>query len=180
MKYHVRLGARTVEVDVDGGRVTVDGEPLEAHLAAVPGTPLYHLLLAGESWTVAAQALEGLGELGGPRWALGAVGERIEAEAVDERTRQIQSLIDRRATGPSGGVVRAPMPGLVVRVEVSAGERVSAGAGLVVVEAMKMENELRAARPGLVVKVHVQAGMTVEKGTALVTLDPLPGAEPSS
>lgn len=177
MKYHVRLGTRTVEVDVEGGRVTADGEPLEAHLAAVPGTPLYHLLLAGESWTVAAQALEGLGEMGGPRWALGAVGERIEVEAVDERTRQLQSLIDRRAGGPSGGVVRAPMPGLVVRVEAREGERVSAGSGLVVVEAMKMENELRAARPGVVVKVHVQPGTAVEKGAALVTLDPLPGTE---
>jgi pyruvate carboxylase subunit B len=180
MRYHVRLGARTIQVDLDGSRVIVDGEPLEAHLAAVPGTPLFHLLLAGESWTVAAQSLEGLGEGGGPRWVLGAVGERIEVEAVDERTRQIQSLTGRRSGGAAVGVVRAPMPGLVVRVEVSEGERVGVGVGLVVVEAMKMENELRAARPGVVVKVHVQPGAIVEKGAPLVTLDPLPDVEPSS
>lgn len=180
MKYHVRFGARTVEVEVDGGRVSVDGVPFEAHVVSVPGTPLHHLLLAGESWTIAAQPLAGVGEGGGARWALGAVGERIEVEVVDDRTRQLQSLTGRRAGGPGGGVVRAPMPGLVVRVEVSEGDRVSAGAGLVVVEAMKMENELRAARPGVVVKVHVQPGAIVERGASLVTLDPLPDVEPSS
>jgi pyruvate carboxylase subunit B len=170
MKYFVRVGSRTVEVVVEGGRVVVDGATLAAHLAAVPGTPLHHLLLAGESWTVAAQPLVGAGEGGGARWALGAVGERAEVEAVDERTRAIQALTGRKASGPAGGVVRAPMPGLVVRVEVSEGQQVGAGAPLVVVEAMKMENELRAPRPGRVGKVHVRAGTAVEKGAPLVTL----------
>lgn len=172
MKYFVRIGTRAMEVEVGGGRVVVDGEVLEAHLAAIPGTPLHHLLLAGESWTVATQPLPGLGEGGGARWALGAVGERVEVEAVDERTRAIQALTGRKATGPSGGVVRAPMPGLVVRVEVVEGQVVGAGAPLVVVEAMKMENELRAPRPGRVAKVHVRPGIPVEKGAALVTLAP--------
>lgn len=180
MRYHVRVGARTIQVDVDGGRVSVDGESLEAHVATVPGTPLYHLLLGGESWTVAAQALEGVGEAGGSRWALGVAGERIEVEAVDDRTRQIQSLTGRRAGRAGGAVLRAPMPGLVVRVEVREGDRVALGAGLIVVEAMKMENELRAARPGVVAKVHVRPGQAVEKGAPLVTLEPLGDAEPSS
>jgi pyruvate carboxylase subunit B len=179
VKYHVRIGSRTVVVEVNGGRVVVDGTSQEAHLAAVPGTPLYHLLLSGESWTVAAQPLEGLGESGGPRWVLGAVGERVEVEAVDDRTRQIQALTGRRSGGPASGVVRAPMPGLVVRVEVAAGQRVPAGAALVVVEAMKMENELRAARPGVVAKVHVEAGTAVEKGAPLVTFAGDDEAEPS-
>jgi biotin carboxyl carrier protein len=179
VKYYIRIGSRTVEVEVDGGRVVVDGKPLEAHLAAVPGTPLHHLLLSGGSWTVAAEPLEGLGESGGPRWALGAVGERIEVEAVDERTRQIQALTGRRPGGSAGGVVRAPMPGLVVRVEVTEGQRIAAGAALVVVEAMKMENELRAARSGVVAKVHVEAGTAVEKGAPLVTFAGDDVSEPS-
>jgi biotin carboxyl carrier protein len=145
--------------------VRVGGDALEAHLAAVPGTPLYHLLLGGESWTVAAQPLEGPG-----RWALGVVGERVEVAVVDERTQQIQRLTGTRGSAGAGGTVRAPMPGLVVRVAVTAGQRVEAGAGLVVVEAMKMENELRAPRAGVVETVHVAPGATVEKGTPLVTL----------
>ena len=176
MKYFVTLRSRTYEIEVGGGQVTVDGEPFEAHLAAVPGTPLYHLLLAGNSWTVAAQSLDGTAPL---RWALGAVGERFEVEAVDDRTRQIQALTGRAKTPTGGGVVKAPMPGLVVRVEVTVGQRVEVGAGLVVVEAMKMENELRAPRPGVVETVHVAAGQTVDKGASLITLAPVPNAEPS-
>src|SRR6267378_4425996 len=129
MKYYVTIRGGTLEVEVDGGRVVVDGAPFEAHLAAVPGTPLQHLLLAGESWTVAAQQLEGAVPW---RLALGAVGERFEVEV---------------------------------------GERVEAGAGLVVVEAMKMENELRAPRAGVVAAVHVTVGQAVDKGAPLVTVE---------
>lgn len=177
MKYYVRIGARSFEIDVEGAHVTVDGERLEAHLAAVPGTPLRHLLLAGSSWTVAAQLLAEPAPL---RWALGAVGERFDVEVLDERSKQIQALTGTGRVPAGGGVVRAPMPGLVVRVEVAAGQRVEAGAGLVVVEAMKMENELRAHRAAVVETVHVAAGQAVEKGAALVTLAPVPSAEPPS
>ncbi len=172
MKYYIRMGAspRIVEIEVEGGRVIVNGEPHEAHLAPVPGTQLYHLLLGGQSWTVAAQALTGPGDGGGARWALGAVGERVEVEAVDERARAIQALTSHREVKHGGGVVRAPMPGLVVRLEVQEGQRVAAGAPLIVVEAMKMENELRAPRAGRVAKIHVKRGAAVERGAVLVTL----------
>jgi len=168
VKYFVRIAdlPQTLEVEVEGGRVRFAGAPYEAHLAAVPGTPLYHLLLAGESWTVAAQPGEGTG-----RWTLGVVGERIEVEAVDERTRHIQELTGRRPVRTGSGTIQAPMPGLVVRVVVAEGQRVEAGAGLVVVEAMKMENQLRAPRAGVVAKVHVAVGQAVEKGTPLVTVE---------
>ncbi len=137
------------------------------HLAPLAGTPLYHLLLAGASWTVAAQPLEGDG-----RWAMGVVGERVEVAVHDERTRAAQAASGTEASPSDAGpaVVRAPMPGLVVRVEVADGQRVEAGAGLVVVEAMKMENELRAPRAGVVQTVHVAVGQAVEKGMPLVTV----------
>jgi len=164
VKYFVTIGARTLEVEVDGARVLVGGEPFETQVAAVSGTPLYHLLLGGESWTVAAEALEGAG-----RWVLGIVGERVEVAVRDERSRGIEAS-GKGQPVLAGGTVRAPMPGLVVRIEVAEGQQVDAGAGLVVVEAMKMENELRAPRPGMVQTVHVAVGQAVEKGASLVTL----------
>lgn len=176
MRYHVNVGPRAYVVEVAGGRVTVDGEPWEAHLAGVPDTPLVHLLLGGDSWTVATQALEEPG-----RWALGLAGERYDVHVMDERSREIQVLTGRGGGVPAAGTLRAPMPGLVVRVEVVAGQRVAAGEGVVVVEAMKMENELRAARAAVVAEVHVRPGEAVEKGSPLVTFsedDQL--AEPSS
>jgi len=164
MRYHVTIRSRTYIVDVDGGSVTVDGETFEAHAAAIPGTPLLHLLLGRDSWTVACQQLEG------GRWAVGAAGERAEVQVQDDRSKQIEALTGTGRKQAVGGVVKAPMPGLVVRVEVSKGQVVEVGEGLVVVEAMKMENELRATVKGVVEQVHVKAGDRVEKGAELVTL----------
>lgn len=165
MKYLVTIGSLTHEVEVDDNRVTVDGVEVESHLAAVSGTPLYHLLLGGASWTVAAEPLEGDG-----RWALGMVGERVEVVVQDERSRGMEAVGAKSQRVAGDGTVRAPMPGLVVRIEVAEGQEVDAGAGLVVVEAMKMENELRAPRSGKVQTVHVAVGQAVEKGASLVTL----------
>jgi biotin carboxyl carrier protein len=164
MKYHVTIRSRTYVIDVEGGSVTVDGERLEAHAVAIPGTPLLHLLLGKDSWTVACQHLEG------GRWALGAAGERLEVEVQDDRSKQIEALTGQGRKPAVGGVVKAPMPGLVVRVEVSEGQTVEIGEGLVVVEAMKMENELRASHKGIVEQIHVKAGDRVEKGAPLVSL----------
>ena len=87
---------------------------------------------------------------------------------MDERTRHIRSLTgagDRpRGPAPSG----RPMPGLVVRVQAEAGQAVAAGAGVVVLEAMKMENELNAPSAGVVGAIRVGAGEAVEKGQVLV------------
>src|SRR5207245_11200385 len=145
VRYYVTIRGATYAVDVEGGRVVVDGTPLEAHLAAVPGTPLQHLLLAGDSWTVAAQPLEGAVPF---RLALGVVGERFEVEVVDERTRQIQALTGAPRGSAGSGTIRAPMPGVVGRVEVAAGQRVDAGAGVGVGEAAKTERGGGAKRAG--------------------------------
>ena len=165
VKYFVTMGSQTHEVEVEGSRVVVGGVALEIHLAPVTGTPLYHLLLGSESWTVAAEPLEGVG-----RWALGIVGERVAVAVQDERSRGLEAVSGKTQPAARGGTVHAPMPGLVVRIEVAEGQQVDAGAGLVVVEAMKMENELRAPRPGTVQTVHVAVGQAVEKGASLVTL----------
>jgi biotin carboxyl carrier protein len=79
----------------------------------------------------------------------------------------------RDATGPAGGEqkVVAPMPGRIVKVLVCPGDEVAARQGVVVVEAMKMENELRAPRPGRVREVSVSPGASVEAGRVLVVLE---------
>jgi pyruvate carboxylase subunit B len=171
MTYHVTLGGRTYVVVVGDGEVTVDGTAWASERTAIPESPLHHLRLGGRSWAVAAHpATDGAGP-GATQWMLHAGGERWEAEVVDERTLEVEALA-RREVAPAGGAqVVAPMPGMVVRVEVEVGQRVDAGAGLVVVEAMKMENEIRASRPGVVAEVHVGVGQPVEKGAPLVTID---------
>jgi pyruvate carboxylase subunit B len=98
-------------------------------------------------------------------------GYRFEAEALDERTRLIRDLSAASAAPRGPAPIIAPMPGLIVRVSVKAGDRVEAGQGIVVMEAMKMENELRAMAAGVVKSVEVEPGTAVEKGTLLVALE---------
>lgn len=95
-------------------------------------------------------------------------GYRFEVEVRDPRR------WSRKSAGPGGeGVqtVLAPMPGKVVRVLVAPGHAVETGQGLVVVEAMKMQNELKAARAGRVLTVPAKAGATVAAGELLVTIE---------
>ena len=116
-------------------------------------------------YRVVAEKRQGRG-----RYTLWVDGYRFEVEALDERTRAIRDLSAANAAPTGPAPIIAPMPGLIVRVNVSVGDRVEAGQGIVVMEAMKMENELRATAPGTVQTIEVAAGTAVEKGTLLVSL----------
>jgi biotin carboxyl carrier protein len=164
MKYFVDVAGQEVEVEVDGDRITVGARTYTAGLESVPGTPIRQLLVDGRP---VALAVNGAGR---GQWTLTLRGERWDAEVVDERTRHIRSLTGRGGGRQSAGALRAPMPGLVVRVQVTPGQQVTPGMGLVVLEAMKMENELRAPAAAVVRAVLVEAGQTVEKGQTLVEL----------
>jgi biotin carboxyl carrier protein len=164
MKYLVTIEGREIPVEVDGREVRVEGRLVEAHLSPVPGTPLRHLLLSGGSLTLAM----GRSEPG--RWEVQFHGARLQAEVVDERTRHIWSLTGGPAR-PEAMDLKAPMPGLVVRVLAEPGQLVEAGQGLIVLEAMKMENELKARAGGRIRAVRAAPGHAVEKGQVLVEFD---------
>jgi biotin carboxyl carrier protein len=173
MLYHVTIGSRTLRVELDGGTVRVDDRDIDdAEMVRLPGTDVRHLLADGRSTTVIAHRDNG-------EWQLVVDGWGVRAHVVDERTRAIRAMT--RQTGAAQGPrpVRAPMPGLVIRVEVEAGSVVKAGQGVVIMEAMKMENELRSESDGVVARVLVHAGDTVEKGATLVEFE-APAADDAS
>ena len=166
MKYVVDVAGRSVEVELDGDRVRVDGTVVTASLAELAGTPVVLLTLGDTVHRVVVAKDSARG-----RYALSLDGRRYEVEALDERTRAIRAL-SGAAAGPKGPApLVAPMPGLIVRVNVEVGASVQPGQGLVVMEAMKMENELRAASAGTVKAVRAVPGTAVERGTVLVELE---------
>lgn len=169
MRYTVTVAGHTFQVEIGPQGPTIDGHPITADLATLPGTPVRHLLAAGRAHTLIAQP--------GPEpgtWTLHLDNTRLTARVLDPHTHTLQTLA-ARSTRPAGPAhIRAPMPGLVLRVDVRPGQTVRPGQGLLIIEAMKMENELRADTPGTVARVLVQAGQPVEKGTVLIELDPLP------
>ena len=164
MRYYVTLDDRTFEVDLTGDVPSVDGEPVDVEMSRVPGGPTRLLLIDGASHTLVAQQDE-------DGWDLHLDGHRFHADVVDERTRAIREMTGQGAgdTGPKP--IRAPMPGLVVRVNVAEGDTVEPGQSVAIVEAMKMENDLKAEGPGRVAAVLVEAGEPVEKGAILVEFE---------
>jgi pyruvate carboxylase subunit B len=168
MKYVVLVDGEAVEVEVDGGRVTVFGRTQEASLGVIPGTPLRQLLLGGTPSTFS------MAPLGRGRWGLTQGGDRVELEVMDQRAHHIRSLTSGNGQRKSADVLKAPMPGLVIRVQVKPGDQVAPGAGLVALEAMKMENELKAQGAGVVKEVRVSPGEAVEKGQILLVFEAAP------
>ena len=165
MKYIVDVNGERVTVNLDADGVRVDGELVHAHLADVAGTPVHLVTVGSELHRVAVRRGDSRG-----RYAMWMGGFRYEVEALDERMRAIRDLTAANADAHGPRPLVAPMPGLIVRVQVRVGDRVEPGQGLVVMEAMKMENELRITGGGEVKAVHVAAGMAVEKGALLVEL----------
>lgn len=164
MKYTIELAGRSFEVEIEGSRVVLDGRPVEATLAGGRGTAIRQLIRGRSHSAVQAAPGEENGS-----WQLSIGGFRFMAQVLAPRELAKRNAANR-AGRPGDGILKAPMPGLVVRVLVEQGAVVEAGQGLVVVEAMKMENELKARGPGTVRKVHVTPGTKVEKGAVLLEM----------
>jgi pyruvate carboxylase subunit B len=166
VKYIVRVGDTDVDVLLDGDVVEVDGRMSTAHLTELEGTPVRLVTIGDEVHRVVARRGATRG-----RYTLWLDGFRYEVEALDERSRAIREL-SGASSGPSGPApLVAPMPGMIVRIAVQVGDAVQAGQSLVVMEAMKMENELRASTGGTVKAVLAQTGTAVEKGAILLELE---------
>ena len=166
MKYFVTIGGREHEVNIDGDTVTLDGTAMRAHVEDLQGTPITIVTIGNAVHRVVASRGTENGQ-----YTLSVGGHRVVAEALDDRSRTIRRLTGAAAKSASPAHLHAPMPGLIVRINVAAGDPVRAGQGLVVMEAMKMENELRATAAGVVKRVAVAQGSAVEKGALLLEME---------
>jgi biotin carboxyl carrier protein len=166
VKYVVEVEGDTFSVEISDDAILVDGEPILAHLAPIAGTPMVEVAVGTARHLVAVQHSGGRGD-----YTVTTDDHRLVAQATDEHTQRLRDMDASRLhrTGPLRLI--APMPGLIVRVEVQPGDAVEVGRALVVMEAMKMENELRATGAGTVTRVHAQAGVAVEKGTVLLEIE---------
>jgi biotin carboxyl carrier protein len=166
--YVVSIGGQetTVEIGPEGVRAGGVDSVVAAELLEVPGSPIRLLRLGDAVYEVIARRGSQRGA-----YSVGLGGVRLNAEALDQRGRALRALSAATATRHGPEPIRAPMPGLVTRVLVAAGDAVRAGDSIVVMEAMKMENELRARSDGKVRAVVVTPGTAVEKGMVLVELE---------
>ncbi len=165
MRYFVQAGGREHEVEIanrpDGTvAASVGGRPVVLDVVAFSEREL--------SVRVGSKVLDLTIEGSGPRLGVVASGTRTYVQVESERMR-----VAARAKGPESAAksreVRAPMPGRVIKVFVAEGESVVAGQAVVIVEAMKMENEVKARGDGVVAKIHTRVGVTVEANAVLIS-----------
>lgn len=167
MKYYVDVDGQTIELDFqeEGEQLLVQlgGRRFTLDLREVSPPSLFSLLVDNRSYDL-------LVESRGDEFDILIGSEMFHLKVQDEWARRLAN-IQRKAQVESGEVaVKAPMPGAVVAVEVSPGDEVKRGQGLVILAAMKMENEIKAPRDGRVASVDVEAGQTVEQGRTLVVI----------
>jgi biotin carboxyl carrier protein len=165
MTYIVSLEGESFEIGLRGTEeIVVDGEPHTASIESTGGPSLYSLLVDNSSYEVHVEEREG-------SYRVLLLGQRYNIHVEDEGARRAARA--RKAERPSEDaviVLKSPIPGLIFDVPVSEGQEVKKGDILVIVEAMKMENELRAPRDGIVKATFTVPGDSVDKGQPLVTL----------
>jgi len=163
MRYEVHIGDALLRVETAaGGRTLIDDAVVAAQVSEIVPGVLWSVLVDGMAHEIAV--------LGRDPLRLWVDGSETMVQVADERAVAAARRGGRRPGGRAE--VRAPMPGLLKAVHVVEGARVEAGAALVTLEAMKMENELRAPRAGTVTKLGAAAGATVDGGALLVVITP--------
>jgi biotin carboxyl carrier protein len=142
----------------------LNGELCEVDFASVGDQPIYSLLINGKSYEA---FVYNEGEEG---WQVLLLGNLYPVRVEDEREKRLRAAAGGKAVERGEFHLKAPMPGLVVAVAVSEGQRVAKGDVLVVLESMKMQNELRSPRPGVISRVRVSVGDRVEQSQTLLSV----------
>jgi biotin carboxyl carrier protein len=165
MTYVASVEGETFHIGLDDPEeIIVDDHHYAASIESTGGPSLYSLIVDNSSYEVHVEEREG-------SYRVLLLGQRYDVRVEDEGTRRVAKA--RRARQPQEGeelAIKSPIPGLIFDVPVEEGQQVKQGEILVIVEAMKMENELRAPRDGTVRKKHVAPGDSVDKGVLLITL----------
>ncbi len=164
MKYIAEVDSLEFPVEIiDEGHVRFGEEILEVNLAAVSGVPLYSLIVNKESF-------EGYVYPDEDGWQVLLQGQFYKVQVEDEREKHLQTAGGAVVGSASEFVLKAPMPGLVIALLVTEGQAVEKGQTLLILESMKMQNELRAARAGTVARLRVRPGESVQQKQILLNI----------
>jgi biotin carboxyl carrier protein len=162
MKYIATFKGKEFEVVVDHERrITIDGEPYEIDFRRLPSGGVTSLLMNHRS--IAADV-----EDRGDHWEVLIEGELYAVKVEDERAYRLSRQRTHGLTVNGEAMVASPMPGIIVAVPVAVGDTVHTGQKVIILESMKMENELRSPLDGVVTHVFVEKGASVDKDQPLV------------
>ncbi len=165
MKYIATVDGKDHEIDVDrAGEVTLDGEDLTVDLQAIGGSLTYSLLIENRSYELVVERRPG-------GYDVMIEGDRFSVDVEEARLKQLKAMGGETHAEGGAAVITAPMPGLVVKLLAEVGAQVEENQGLLILEAMKMENEIRAPRAGRLRSMSVVAGQTVNQGDVMAVIE---------
>ncbi|HSM71796.1 MAG TPA: biotin/lipoyl-containing protein [Anaerolineales bacterium] len=164
MKYIATIDSKEYVVELlDDKQVTIDGATYEIDFEAVSGQPVYSLIVDGRSHEAYVQE-------GDEDWQVLLRGRLYPVKVEDERERRLRAAAGGGVAEGGEYHLKAPMPGLVVTVSVEEGQEVKKGQVLLILESMKMQNELKSPRDGVVNRIKVKAGESVEQKQSLLSV----------
>ncbi len=164
MKYITTINEHEYLVDIlDDHRVVVNGVCYVVDFESVSGQPVFSLLVDGKSYE--AYVYESDSDL-----EVLVNGALYTAAVVDEREHRLRSAFGSGPVQSGEFYLKAPMPGLVIDIPVEDGQKIGEGDVLLILESMKMQNELKAPRAGVVSRVRVKVGENVERRQTLLSV----------
>lgn len=164
MKYIATVEDNQFLVEIiDEKHVSVDGKVYEVDFESVSGQPVYSLIVDGKSHEAYVAAGDNL-------WQVLLRGRLYPVLVEDEREKRLRSAAGGGVAEAGEFHLRAPMPGLVITILVDEGQQIETGQVLLILESMKMQNELKSPRDGTVGRVRVKAGETVEQKQTLLSV----------
>jgi biotin carboxyl carrier protein len=164
MKYVTTVGDKEFLVEiVDEHHVSIDGKTYEVDFVSVSGQPVYSLIADGKSHEAyVRESDEG--------WQVLLRGRLYPVRVEDEREKRLRAAAGGGVAETGEFHLKAPMPGLVVAIPVEEGQQVKKGQVLLILESMKMQNELKSPRDGTVNRIKVRAGESVEQKQPLLSV----------
>jgi len=166
-KYRAQIGDRQFQVEINGkdGRAVIDGKQARIDPSWIADSENnLSLVLDGRSFDLRIEERD-------DHLVVIHAGRRVACTVVDEHLADLQKLAGLTEKPKGKTIVKSPMPGLIVKVLVSAGDSVDKGDRLLVIEAMKMENEVKAPCAGRIIQIHATKGDAVTAGKELVVIE---------
>jgi biotin carboxyl carrier protein len=164
MKYITTIGSAEFNIEiVDQGHIRINNKIMEVDFESISGQPVYSMLIDGKSYEAYVNSTD-------EGWQVLLQGHQYPVRVEDEREKRLRAAAGGKLYTAGDFQLKAPMPGLVVAVPVEENQQIEKGQVLVILESMKMQNELRSPRAGKVERIKVKAGESVEQKQTLLTV----------
>jgi biotin carboxyl carrier protein len=165
MRYITTVGDKEYAVELlEHDQVSVNGEIYAVDFEPVSGQPVFTLLANNRSFEALLYQDE-------EEWQVLLTGTLYRVRVEDEREKRLRAAGGMSSVQTGKFTLKAPMPGLVIKILVAQGDAVEAGDVLVILESMKMQNELKAPRAGIVRRILVDECDSVERKASLITIE---------